>query len=405
MLELEDLADEIFLEIFSHLLSPECARVCLLSRRLGSLAQYILYRTPSVVRLEYDSPSLELFLRTILARPLLAGFVRHLEFDGDSFWREQVLTPSDSALFTSAARRLELPYSMQRSDHQFQLLLHLLPNLKAIDITRDEADQFDQFVGNYVLHDRTRPLPVGFRSLRHVHFSWGMRVGLTPQMLMNLFRLPSIRTISVHIQSLFIPALCTTFSSPVTQLTLRSGSISILSLADILRIPRALTHLSLVDWDLAGSIFHGPTLGRVLQCVSSTLKHLQLSACDYMDMGPPLLDDWQPNTIGSLRYWPVLTTLRCSLTPLLGQGPETATARLVDVLPLGIRALEIEADQHWSCAAAWHQIADLVDQKDICELENLAVITVGIKLAGEAGLFTVRFSAAGVRLMVSSLWC
>lgn len=78
-------------------------------------------------------------------------------------------------------------------------------------------------------------------------------------------------------------------------------------------------------------------------------------------MGPPVLDDWRPNTIGSLRGWPVLTTLRCSLTLLLRQGPDVATAPLVDVLPLGIGELEIEGDQHWSCAAAVRQIEDLVD--------------------------------------------
>lgn len=216
MLELEDIADEIFLEIFSHLLRPECARACLLSRRLGSLARYILYRTPSVVGLEWDSPSLELFLRTIVARPVLAGFVRHLVFDVRTFRPEPSPIPIDIALFTSAARRLKLPHLTQRSDHQFQLLLHLLPNLQAIEIARDNTDQFDQFVENYVIHDRTRPLPVGFRSLRHVHFSWILRVGLTPQMLMNPLRLPSIRTISVHIQSHFTPAPYTTFSSTVT---------------------------------------------------------------------------------------------------------------------------------------------------------------------------------------------
>lgn len=164
MLELEDLADEIFLEIFSHL-SAERACACLLSRRLGALAQYVLYRSPFFV----DKESLEWFLCTILSRPNLAKFVRDLTLDIRTFRPEPSFNPCDIPLFAATASRLELPYSMERSDHQFQLLLHLLQNLQVLDLTREATDQFDQFLENSVIHDGARPLPAGFRSLRHVH--------------------------------------------------------------------------------------------------------------------------------------------------------------------------------------------------------------------------------------------
>lgn len=405
MLELQDLADEIFLEIFSHLVCAELAVACLLSRRLGALAQYVLYRTPSVCGYQLDNPSLLLFVRTILSRPILARSIRHLKFDGIIFGRQYTLSSRDTTLFTTAARRLELPYSMERSNQHLQLLLHLLPNLYALDFVRDDPDALDRFIEDYAIHDRTRTLPVAFRSLRHVHFSNTGRVGFTPKMLMNLFRLPSIRSITVHIRFNFTAAAYTGCSSTVTQLTLRSGSLSIWSLAQILQIPRALTHLSLVDWELSDSVFNGADFSLVLRLVCSTLQHLQLSPCDYMNIGRATVDNWQPNTIRSLRDWPALTTLRCSLTPLLGQGPEVAVTRLVDVLPLGIRELEIEADEHWSCLAVVDQITDLMDQKDICGLENLVVVTVGRKLGGEAWPLSGRCSAAGVRLLVSSTWC
>lgn len=402
MLDLQDFADEIFLEIFSNLLCPELARACHLSRRLGALAQYVLYRTPSIVGSQTNE-FLEQFLRTILSRPLLARYIRHLTLDG-LLGQQYPLSDTYHSLFTSAARRLELPYSMELSDHLLQLLLHLLPNLHALTIVRDISDRFHEFIMDNVIDDQTSSLPVGFRSLRHVHFSSNGRVGLTPNMLMNLFRLPRIRTIAVHIASDFTLGPSTGFSSTVTQLTLRSASLSICSLAQIFQIPRALTHLSLAEWDILDTPFHGPELGQALQCVSSTLQHLQLSIRDYTNMGPTVIDDWQPNTVGSFRNWPVLTTLRCPLTLLLGQGPEAGTARLVDALPLGIKELEIEADQHWSRRAALDEIVDLVDRKDMCGLENLAVVTVGRKLASEVGPVGVACSAAGVRLMVSSTW-
>lgn len=413
MPDIQELADEIFLEIFSHLACAELARACLISRRLGSLAQFVLYQTPTIDRSRLDHRMLELFLRTILSRPILARFVQELRLDGLIFGLENPACRSNINLFTSAARGLELPYSMQWPNDHLQLLLHLLPNLRRLHMLREDTlDPFDRFIEDYVIHDRTRALPVAFRSLRHVHFEWNVRMGLTPNMLMNLFRLPSIRTITVHLESHFSPEPNSRFSSSdpefkstVKQLTLRSGSFSLCSLTQILDIPRALTHLSLVDWDITGLRFDWPEFGVVLRHVCSTLEHLQLSICDYTDMGHPVLDDWNPNTIGSLRDWPVLTSLRCSLTLLLGQGPDVSFTRLVDVLPLGIRELEIEADQHWSAGAALHQIVELVDQKDIGGLESLAVVTVGMKLAEGAGLLSATYSAAGVRLMVSPCWC
>lgn len=52
--------------------------------------------------------------------------------------------------------------------------------------------------------------------------------------------------------------------------------------------------------------------------------------------------------ISSLRHWPVLWTIDCSISRLLGYGREKAVMRLVDVLPMSIRELVLDGGEFWT---------------------------------------------------------
>lgn len=419
MLTVEDLADEITLEIFSHIPCADLANVCLISRRVGAIGRFSLYREPVLINHRFTGYSIQLFLRTVIPNPTLAGYVRHLTLDcHDSPAPDGTheLSSVTTALFLATARDLGLPSDASR----LLLLVHLLPNLKALTLHRDSrADLFDGFIANHVYPGQARTLPAGFQSLRYVHFefAWGWPVEHTPKILMALLSLPSIRTINVQIKDSFDPTEFTGISSSVVDLTLRSGSMSHESLAHILQVPRALTRLSLEHCYLTNALlltqasipiqdnFHVPDFGRALRTVRTTLQHLRLSLCDYMNMGPEFTSDGEPNTLGSLHDWPVLKTVRCPLTALLGQGPEVATSRLVDVLPVGIVEFSIEGDRYWTGEQAADQVEAMLDQKDIVGLESLEVIVVGRRLSREVGRLAVACAAAGVVLRLNSTWC
>lgn len=85
-----------------------------------------------------------------------------------------------------------------------------------------------------------------------------------------------------------------------------------------------------------------------------------------------------PGDAGSLREWTVLTTLRCGLTTLLGAGPRDGQLRLVDVLPVSIRDLQILHDRFWSKAECGGQVEELLRWKweQVPVLERVDVMAV-----------------------------
>lgn len=411
MLTLESLADEIFLEIFSHLFCADLANACLISRRLGAIGQICLYRAPIITNYRDTQDSLKLFLCTVIPNPVLAGYVRNIALNPHDSpiisERHELneLSELDSitaGLFLSTAGALGLGIEQSK----VVLLLHLLPNLQALTLSRDwEYSGVETFIADLVFHRDNSTLPVGLRSLRHVYFEFTFdwnRGGLTPKLLMGLLSLPSIRTINMEIKDDFDLA---GVSSPIAALTLRSGFITHESLTHILRVPRALTHFTLEDCYLTQADFHGPDFGRALRIVRATLQHLRLSLCDYMRMGPKFTGNGEPNTIGSLHDWPALRTVRCPLAVLLGQGPEVATSRLVDVLPAGIVELAVEGDCHWRGKEAADQIEAMLEQKDIGGLERLEVIIIGRKISREVDRLAVACAVAGAVLRLDSSWC
>lgn len=169
-------------------------------------------------------------------------------------------------------------------------------------------------------------------------------------------------------------------------------------------MPSALTHFALVDFEILAPVFDARALGEALRPLRGTLRYLRIGLCDYCDMGPEVFDDGAANTIGGFSDWPALEIFRCSLTLLVGRGMG-AFGGLAGVLPIRIREVAIEADQYWSGKETADAIEELMGQKDMFGLENLAVITVGRKVRGEVERMRVACHSVGVLLKLSSTWC
>lgn len=84
-------------------------------------------------------------------------------------------------------------------------------------------------------------------------------------------------------------------------------------------------------------------------------------------------------TIGSLRDWPVLRSLHCSLLPILGLGLPGESRDIARVLPVCIRELEILDDQFWTPDDALHEAVVMVRQKKavLPELRKVVVYSRG----------------------------
>lgn len=85
-----------------------------------------------------------------------------------------------------------------------------------------------------------------------------------------------------------------------------------------------------------------------------------------------------PHTIGKLRDWPHLVTVRSSLMPLLGRGRHPDTPLLADVLPACVRRLEVLMDHYWLIEEVVEQLVQLVEYKELVpSLEWLVVEGLG----------------------------
>lgn len=414
--------NEIFAAIFRLLDRDSLLSASLVSRRLHAITNPILYREVELTYVSKPPPSLQIFLRTILIRPMLAKHVRVLILEWENFSVEGLvpdLSPNDVRLFTSAATNIGLPHSPHSQGAQVVLLLHLLPNLQDLDIyPPHDLDIFNEFMEANAFSP-IEALPVGLRYLRTLRFcSSGCIV--TPKTLLTMFKLPRIRSIDVHItdnedllEDLEHASAPYLRMSSVTELTFSHGTVTGWLMARILAIPRALTYLSYVDSSSALGKFDSPVFGLALRTVHGTLRYMRLGfphtagywGNDSDDDDSDDDDNSRNNTIGSLRDWPVLRSVRCPLTPLLGRGPGRTTPRLVDVLPLVIMRLTVDLDRFWTVSQVVDHVVDLLEQKQACGLDQLAVVTIGwVAETVELRLRTA-CGSAGVELVVmDALW-
>lgn len=102
--------------------------------------------------------------------------------------------------------------------------------------------------------------------------------------------------------------------------------------------------------------------------------------------------------IGSLAEWPVLKSVKCSSTPLLGRGLGQTQIRLVDVLPRVLCEFEIEKDRYWSTGKMVDAVVDTLQTRE-GRLEQLGVVTVRREELSVRQLL-VACEEAGVRMTV-----
>lgn len=337
MATLDDLSYEILFSIFGSLSSTDLASVSRVSRRCHVISEPILYRAPYLhcLTAAWRKPTaIELFLRTLLTPGCerLACHVRIIDFD----WGDMYIDPNlrrTGIIAVIAAAALSRGFTGgcvpgSQSAHVL-FLMHLLPHLKCLVLVYREYD-----VSNDVMAALapSASLPLAFQSLtRFSHDAPHVSTGLSPALLLSLLQLPHMRTLCVNV----VDELDEHFpadargTSGVTKLTLGYCIVTALSIALILTVPRVLKEFT----------YHGDCVEGfmdILPPLRPSLTHLHLD----------FLDDGDPQQTLYLREWPVLSTLKCSWTPLIGDPIEgRADGRtIVEALPLSIRQLEILDD-------------------------------------------------------------
>lgn len=376
MSTLEQLPREIAAEILSNLHCSDLASTSRLSRRMNAISEPLLYKVPVLTNYGNDKPPcLQIFLRTLLSPGggRLATYVQSINMERQPWTAchdkdpERSLEQStDIALFKAAATPFGLRDDIGFQDSQIMLLLHYLPHLHALRIIPlDGSDDPSAGLFDEDIDPQIDNLPPGLQQLREFRcFSRDTDGGVSPNTFLTLLQLPCIRTIKVHITYemgiSLRSAAAAAGTSVVTDLRLTNGTLSLEPLQCILRIPIALTSFSYS----AGSPHPDFDIGEALLPLRATLKFLRI---EFMHLTEP---------IGSLREWAALRTLKCSLAVLLGKWQERESLRLVDVLPLGLRELDVRSDPYWSVDAALDQKMELLMEKETVRPE-LKVLAVG----------------------------
>lgn len=415
MARLDDLPYEILIDICSLLCCTDLASTSRTSRQLRAASESLLYRRPRVL-ISYNDPmprNLHIFLRTLLTAGCesLASRVRSLTLQWDELHNDsssnnnpgEIPQPEcDIALFTAAASRLGLTLPQTLESMQVVLLLHLLPRLEVLEITPSNTrDAFGKFMEAQNDVQNVKMLPPGLQSLREFSCCWtGSNRGVSPRTLRALMRLPSIRIILVHLaDEIDLPVIMADAdaTSTVTDLRLSNTVISTSSLALILRIPRALRHFSYSVTADRG--FDLRRFGEAFMAQQSSLQSLWLDFQDAtIDGNIPIYP------IGSLRDWPMLTSVRCSLVVLLGTRLHPPQL-LHDVLPANIRELEILSDRYWPMPQAVGQLLLFLEHKAVVapNLVRVAVRRECWKTPEMREALTKACEAANVELVDTNL--
>lgn len=261
--------------------------------------------------------------------------------------------------------------------------MYILPRLDVINVTflfSYETYVFSEFLNTLASRPITT-LPIALQSVRVIHCYWWDTAGnVNPAGFMALLRLPSIRTIDVRIKAgkelEDADVAEIERSSEVTSVGIGVGDQTMGSLVKILKVPRVLRefrygHRAEDD----RSTFDGTVFVKALEMHRVTLECLVLCFSD------DKARRWGEESglearIGSLRGWPELKRVTCSLTTLLGKGKKVGVERLVSVLPVGIRALEIKRDIYWTDEEVAEEVAHMLEMKGAWGLSWLKVVTI-----------------------------
>lgn len=423
MASLDNLPSETLIEILSYLPCADLATTCRVTRRLQDVSEAVLYKDLCLTE-TFDSnvyrPSLEILLRTLLTpgRETLRLHSRSLQFEWDFESRPTTPSPKDIAVFSACSFRLGLQYQRMNHIGQFLLLLHLLPSLRVLHIIppiRRSSIATFKGANNMALVFATEHPPPALQSLQEFRCSSDdIFAGVTPMTLMALMILPCMNYVAVYVDYSYRPTVpkmeAAARTSPVKKLRLTDCHLCPSTLSLILKLPIALTHFGY-------SAVHDGDFSTFMDALSphqSTLQYLHL---DFFNMVETDSEEEEEEVVvvastgmaattttgTSLREWPALRTLSCSLTPLLGKGPSTLS--LAEVVPPRLRDLEILGDDDWSYEGVVAQVVDLLEKKATAVpcLQRLAVTVVDTDVEAQTEL-RVACEAAGVRL-VEDFFC
>lgn len=394
MAVLENLAHEILTEILSYLPCNDLAQTARVSLKLYTVSQSLLYTAPCVTSItgvrtprslqvlpRTTPPPLQLFLRTLLSAggEHLAAQARSLRLTWDNIPIDPPTNvPADVAgLFAAAASRIGLNLPLASQGAQVVLLLHLLPRLCVLDLGLPiDRDAVSDFMSGYHNATPAPARPLALDQLREFRCSPNLMNGpINPKLLLVLLGMPNMRSVDVHIIDFaYHPLQAPTRSSRVTKLRFTRAVVSPAALRCILATTVALTHFTyhlkcyLRDLDITH-------IAPALAPLRGTLQmlHFTIDKGLYVHDGRPTVT----GSLGSLREWAGLRTLRCQLVGLLGCGGQSG---LVDMLPVGLRELEVVEDGYWAKEEVRGQVLPVLRLKEtlVPVLERLAMaVSIG----------------------------
>lgn len=278
--------------------------------------------------------------------------------------------------------------SLQWHATQVVLLLHLLPNIKILDLTPPHVTSYydSEFLHIFLaelVHPSlpVRTLPIGLMCVREIYVNG--TGGVTVMMLLALFKLPSLRKLVAFMvvgdpeqpseDDLDIILTSYAQTSSVTELSLNDSPTATSKLDKILQIPKALTHFSYGEIRSCLASAQRESLNKAIACHRQTLQYLSLGIFKGF-----LPDAVAVQTIPSWRDWPVLRSIRSPLLTLLGRKTRGfAELSLARVLPVAIEELIIDYGTGWTSLDTANEMAEFIELKGFSGHNDLTMVGVG----------------------------
>lgn len=330
-----DIPNEILVQILFRLPLVDLLSTSLVCQRFRTNSVAPLYASPALV-VGHDPGSLQHLTRVLLDISLLGTHVRSLQ-----------LYPSHPASATADLPATRIPFDdpLRRLGLDLTNFLPLLPHLKKIEIWPVDASfnlssaylQLTAAIHNDTLH---------LHAFREFHSP--EHTALTTDFFLALLRLPCMRVLVVCIQdhgvenpTLVSAAFAVAGTSSVTDLGLLDIDLTTTTstFAALLQVPRAIARLCF-NSPPQHRPFSLRLFGQALAGISATPSLLNL----HLSMQQDGLFDAHDG-VGLLRGWRGLQCLGGPLVALLGRGQ--SGVRLADVLPRGLRMLDVTGDVYW----------------------------------------------------------
>lgn len=383
-----DVPNEILSQIFFRLPVIDLLSTSLVCQRFRRNSVAPLYATTALV-VGQDRGALQQLTRVLLAIPALGTHVRALQ-----------LYPSHPASATTDLR-VAFDDLLPTLGTELAIFLPLLPRLRTIEIWPTDAS-FNLSSTYTQLTSAVHAGTLQLHALREFHSP--EHTNLTTAFFLALLRLPSMRALVVSIEdhgvespALVSAALAAAGTSSVTDLGLLDIDLTPATFAALLRVPRAIGRLCF-NSPPQHRPFSLRVFGKALDAIAASPSLLNL----HLSMQQDGLFDAHDG-VGSLRGWARLRCLGGPMVALVGRGQRAVG--LADVLPRGLRALDITGDVYWEGDSVVKELLVLFEAQVMDALvelrcpmpeeeENAERLEVACGKAGVKLAFTSRFKLA-----------